>query len=519
VRVGSAETAIRRGDPPVWLCTLRLPDGRYIRTATAAIKVATATHADGPYQYDPLLLGVEEFDEEIDVFAVTGAAMLTQARVEMTTTTDLVDLQADWHAVTAATVELAIIWPGQTWASRIVLLAGGLLQEVEFGLAGEPTRFTVEAAAPETSDVVGDSERDLGADFPGAVDVGGTAMTALDGVQYQIVLGDPESVPAYKVGDNGGATNLLILAGHAFPDLGSVEVFEDGSSIGNFTPIVQTSGPSGAYTYVESAVAFDAADGAYTYSASRGGIASGIDASRPALGAGEVLRRLLTDSGLDVDWRRTERAIRLLNGWRVGLFLDEEAVAIDVIHDQLMPWLPIVELSSGDGLWYFYADVHHAPIETDLVVGQQLLGGVGGMRTSDLSEIRNQFSLLYNPLEFFGRYQGSVALGDSRSEICALSQQLYGVRADDQLECPIAWDSATARRILNARASRLALPRRIRTYYASPQLYWLGAGSVVRLTDAEFGVSGDRAVVTSRRLVGDPTITLEMVDRSPFGAL
>lgn len=520
MRNALAEAAIEEGRGPIWLLTLSLRDGRTIRMATEKVNVTTPTNLGGPYQYDPLLLGVEEFEEELDYFALEGAMSLTQARVQIATSTSLAALTSDWQHLAAATVELALIWPGEAWLARLVLLLG-VVQSPEWGRAGEVSTLTLEATPEPTSAYVGDPSRDVGADFAGAVDTAAAAMTELDGAQYQTILGTPRSIPGYKVGDVGAAgANRLILCGHALPSLTAVAVTEDDLASANFTPVVVTSGTGAPYTYVSSATEFRATDGAYTWSAVPGGIARADGLHSPTKSAGDVLRYLLSISGLTIDWARCERALQRLSGWSIGLYLDEAAPAIEVIRDHLLPWLPLVELRGGAGTWFAYADPFDLPIEARLVVGQGLVGRLGGMQMTDRDLIRNAFVIAYAPDEYLDHeFQETLTLDTDSDALCALSKQLFGTLAADSRECPISWDAVTVRRMAQHEARRLAMPRRFFRYLAAADHYWLRAGMGCTLTDADYSISGSRAVVRSIRRVGPMEVTIEVLDASPVSAL
>lgn len=515
-RHGIADANLARGARPVWLFTLNLPDGRRLRVASRAVSVSTRWNTgDGPYRFDPLLRGVTEFDEEQDLYGLDGVGSFTQANVELSTTLDLAKLQGDWYAITAGTAELALIWEGQAWEDRVILLRNGTVQNVEFGLVGQATRFSLEATPPSTSIDIGDDSRDIGADFPAPMDKSGTALTSLDGSRYVTVIGTPLSVPGFKI-DAIGANNRLLLCGHHLVDLGLVTVFEDGVSVGAFTPVNGTT-TSGDICYVLSGTQFDASDGAYTWSAARGGIAAADDETAPALGAGGVLRFLLERSGLPLDRRRLRRAYQLLAGWRFGIYVDAQTPAIDVVRDRLAKYLPLVELESGDGLWFAYADPHAAPIDHDLVVGQQLVGRIGGMRTTDLETTRNAFTMLYDREAFSKELRRSVTLDRTNSTLCLFSDQQHGTKSDDVLECTGMWDPETALLAVGTRAARLAMPRRILTYEAAPDAHVIEAGDAVRLTDPDWGVRRHRGYARRvNRAMRPFHVELELVDRTPF---
>jgi hypothetical protein len=525
MRLTNAETAIARGELPLWLLTLTLPNGRALRMASRPVEVrTTALGSDGPYSFEPFLSGISDFVEELDPFSLDGVGSLTQARVEIATPgVELGVMQGDWMAITAATVELALIWEGQAYEDRFVALEG-TLQALELGIEGQATGFTVEATPPSTSETVGDDERDVGADWPPAADTGGVDFTTdLAGCKYQHVYGDPDSIPAYKVGNQGG-NNRLVLAGHHLARTGAsyqVEVFEDGVAVpsGPYTVTNATTAGGEPYAYVEDAGGtrvFLASAGAFTWQAAYGGIAAADGADRPALQAEGVARRLLRDSGLRIDWRRTEPCLAKLRDWRLAFWVDTEVTAIDLLRERILAHLPVVEMNSGAGLWWAYCDPHRVPIEFDLTLGQELIGRVGRMTVSDLESVRNAFVMNFGHEAFADELVSTVRLDDANSAICALSQQLYGVRAEDPEDNDDVWDAATGLRILGAKASRLALPRRALVYQAAPDAYWLRAGMVGFVTDPGYGITQRRAVITSlNRSLFPFEVTLKLIDRTP----
>lgn len=527
MRSALAETAIASGARRVMLCTVELPDGRHIRVATDPVEVPT-TLGDGPYQYDPFLDGITQFDEELDLFGLDGVGALTQARVEVVAPADwLAQIQAEWGHVAASTLEIAYLWPGETWEARTVLLAGQV-QMIDFGIEGAATSFSVEASPPATSATIGDDSRDMGTDWPPPRTdaVGATTMTDLTGKKGIYVYGVVSSIPGYKIGALFGL-NRLVLCNHHLVRSGAsyqVEVFENGTSIGLFTVTnATTTSTSQPYAYVEDAAYFESGDTGYTWKSIYGGLPAADGVQRPAIGAADIVRKLLVESGVAVDWRRTEPALQRLRDWPLGLFIDQEETAISVLRDRILRHLPIVEMTSAKGLWLAWGDPHLAPIEGHLTFGQEIVGRIGRMTTSDLDAVRNSFVVNYNREMSSGDFAGSVTVDASNSTLCALSQQLLqskrrgdtGVRAHEPLDVDTCQDAATAIRIGGALASRLALPRRIITYELAPDAYWIGAGSVVHLTDAGYALSKVRAVVRSVSRAMTPfQATFEVIDRS-----
>lgn len=515
-----ADAAILRGETPITLVTLTMPDGHAIRVASAPVSVSVdARGGGGPYDYDPLLAGMDEFEEEFDVFSLDAVGALTQASLDIVTTEDIAAMQADWQAFTAARVEVAMLWRGESWEQRVRLLEDGQIQNAQIGLVGQATTISVETAAPPAGAMIGDEDRTLPDDWVEPLfDNVPDEMTSLEGCYFQWVVGRPHRVPGYKVGDVAG-NNRLILAGHHFGRTGAsaqVTVYEDGVSIGAIT-VVNADGTTGPYAYVADAGAFQSADGAYTYRPTYGGMEAANDLAASALNAGDVFEKLLSLSGVLVDWTRTRPALERLRSWDVGVYGDEPAEALAVVRDTLLPHLPLVEMGGGEGVWFAYVDPVNDPVEAELVAGQNLLGRIGRVETSDLGAVRNSFAIEYAFDPFTREYTASLTLGPDTSTLCYLSDQLYGTRADDTIACDITGDAITAMRILQHRAGRLALPRRIVTYHAAPEMYWLRAGMKVELTDEEIGVSGVEGVITRiSRGMRPLRVRIELLDRSPF---
>lgn len=528
MRTTAAERATSGGRLPITLVTLSMADGRYIRVASEPVTVSVgALGSVEPLVYEPLLASVDEFEEELDVFALDGVGSLTQASIDFVTTEALLRLQNEWHAFLGARVEVAMIWRGDVWEDRTVILDAGAIQNAQIGHeVGQATTISVETAPPAVGASIGEADRRVSDDWPDPLlgSPSGLAMTSLEGCYYQWVLGKPYRVPGYKIGANGGATSLLLLAGHQFPRSGAsyqITVYEDGTSVGAFTVVNDTVNGLD-YAYVASGADFDspdggAPDGSYTYAPTYGGMVSANDITTSAVSAGDVLEKLLRLSGVKVDWTRMQPALARLSSWVLGVYGDEPANCLEVIRDTILPYAPLVEINGGEGLWFAYMDPVNDPIEADLVFGQHLVDLVGRVESSDVDAIENEFSIEYAYDPFTKEYTSSLTLGADNSTLCYLSQQLYGVRSASLISCDVTGDDATAMRILQQRAGRLALPRRIATYHAAADMYWLRAGMKVSLTDEARSFTSQEAVVTRvSRSMRPMRIRVECIDRSPF---
>lgn len=501
------------------LVTLTLRDGRAFRAATDPLTVPTRLGTPvTEYAYDGVLVGGVEFVEQLDVFTLDAVAGLQQTQIEIMTTTAFAELADDWLHLLAAEVEIALLAStGGFYEDRRVLLSGARVQGLSINGLGEISSFVAESLPPPKAGTVGDDARDLGNEWPDPLaDVAAGEMSSLVGAKHVWVVGRCYGVPAYKVGEVGG-NNRLVLCGHRLADTGSITIYEDGVSAGSRTP-ANTTNSAGAYGYHDHATDYAASDGGYTWDATRGGVALATDPNVAVLGAAEVLRWLLVQSGAAIDWSRQEETLQRLGGWEVGLWADQETDALDLIRANLVPILPLIEVSgSGSGLWYALSDPHLRDVELRLVAGQQLVSRDGGITYSDPDAIRNRFVLEY-AYDAQTREYGATATVDADNDVlCYLSAQLFGDLPDDTLRTTCTWDEATAYRILRARAARYALPRRLLAYYvADDTISAMRAGMVVTLEDEDSGLSEQRAVVVEvRHTGGTGWVRFALLERSP----
>jgi hypothetical protein len=514
-RIAAIENALAAGTPPVLVVSLSGPAGLW-RVAPTALELPDAEAQGGLIRIEAGLVSALPFADTLDPFAVSALAGLQQAQVQVLLEPYPLSTLGGIQEFTASRVEVALTWPDLDWSRRRVLLAG-TLQGLSFQGEGRPITFTAENTPPISSGLIGNQTRDLGEYFPNPTDTGGNALAPMDGYAPLIVLGRAKRIPGFKIGASGG-NNRLFLCEHELP-AGAVSYRETYGITATATPATGT-GPNGTYRYLASASAFLAADEGYTWDADYGGLEGSITAA-------DVLRLLLRSSGLRIDAQRNARALSLLRGWEIGLWIDQQAPIISIIRERLLPFLPLVEVNGQDGLWFAYVDPLTAPIVKTLAPGQGLLGRVGAVEVSDLDQIHNSFTISYGYDAATQTYQSSASLGwrerdsanarQAYSEPCRVSRQLYGDRAAELIECPIVWDHATAAKLLAWRTELCSLPHYRLSYLYDPAVcYSLEAGDVVTLTDPEFGISALRAVVVQiERTLEAPTLTLSLVPASP----
>lgn len=503
----------------ITLVTVLMRDGRAFRAATEPLTLPTRLGSPiTEYAYDGVLVGGIDFADEMDLFTLDAVAGLQQVQIDFVSTSAFAEMADDWMYLLAAEVEIAVLASASAfYEDRRVLLSGARLQGLELSGLGQLCRFVAESLPPPKAGTVGDDSRDLGDEWVDPLaDVAAGAMTSLVGAKHVWVIGRCYGVPAYKVGAVGGQ-NRLVLCGHKLADTGSVTIYEDGVSAGARTP-ANTNNSAGYYAYDDHATDYAASDGAFTWDASRGGIARANDPNVAVLGAAQVLRWLLVQSGATIDWARQEEALQRLGGWEVGLWVDEATDALELIRERLLPILPLVEVSgSGSGLWYALSDPHMRDIEMRLIAGQQLIGREGPITYSDTDALRNSFVLEYAYDANTQKYAATATLNADNDALCYLSDQIFGTIADDTIRTTCTWDEATAYRILRARAARLALPRRVLAYYvADDTMAAIRAGMVVSIEDEDSGLAAQPAVVTEVRFGGsNGWAAFALLERSP----
>ena len=516
MRTALADARAQASEPPVVLVTLYAP-AFTVRAATEPVEVADED-GPGPYLYDARLVSVAAFDRELDLFALERGE-ITRTRIALVLPEDLapVSLEVTHHHLAASRVEVALLWPGQTWRQRDVIIGRGLVSGLKLGDAGEPIEFVAEALPAATGAPIGDASRLLSRDDYTL------GFTVLRGKQYPTIVGRCYRLPGFK-GYPGG----LVMAGHHFASTAVPTTYENGSetaytSFGTMSVANETDtagkprcrivgGTDGVSTDFSVAPYTPTDSGAFTFDAANGGVHATIGTGA-AVGADGVIDWILSHSGERFDFARMQTTYQHLRGLDIGVYVDKEIDALKLLRTRILPFLPLVEEQGPDGMWLRYVDIATQPAEVDLVEGVNLIGRVGSIdQVSDPDELFNRVTIRYFYDHAFSRYTKSYTVDGSNHPLCAISQGLYGVRTAPTIDCPITWDDRTAAFMAWSRMSRLALPRFASTWVADPSLYWLREGAIVRLTSETLGVTGRKAVVRRARATRDPVLlTLEPI--------
>lgn len=490
----------------ITLCTLYLQD-RIIRVATRPISVPDAD-AETTWWYDAGLLKVGDLTEELDAYGLSWVATLQQASVDLVLPDDVVAAAFDnlWNFIGAAQAEIAFVQEGQDWSERRIVVARTIVSMPKMGLANASLSFGMETKPTANGLLIGDPYRDMGDEHPTL------GFTLLDGTQYPTVIGRVYRAPAYKIGlySGGGHPStghpVLLLLGHRVADnVGIPDLYEDGEAyvpIGALT-LNQTSDESGKMLVIDTnnddftdpGGVIGTAQGAFTADYPNGAMPAFRAPQRGARNAAEVIEYLLSASGERIDWATTRPALDFLGDWDLGLLVEEATPAIKLLKDRLLPWLPVALSVCSEGLALVRCAPWLEPLSFHLVDGQNCSIDQS-IEYTDQTIVKNNFTLRFYYDGIVGDYTGLTSLG-TEHPACRLSQQLFGVRSDDELSCNVCWDERTAKRILDARAMRLALLRRRMRGVLDADLYRLRVGQVGKIESERLGISERRCFIRS----------------------
>lgn len=497
----AANTALSAGGHGVYLVTVRA-GGIVIRAATQAADVPWATGHDLAYA---ALARLEPLALEVNVGSLTGIGAYESIKVEIADeSTDAVSLQLAGHPLAGAVVEIALWWPGQDWELREVVLRGRA-RSPTLSPAGRLTGFTA-TSQPASSGSAGVVDPDVGItdEFPSR-----PYAVELAGNLFPVVLGRVRNIPGLKLGGWSSVDHLL-LAGH-WLGAGDVNAYEDASTtpfaINPYTIVNTYSDEGRKVAWLEgAALSTFIAAGALTVNLETGG-APRRDGAGATRTAADVLVWLLTKSERRVDWRRCQQALVHLATWDLGIYLDAESPAVNVIADRIVKVLPLVVLESADGLWYHYVDLSLNHPTADLVEGQNLLGPVPGTALDWGSEedCRNAYSLDWYYDHAVDQMRQHTAIDHDSDPMCRLGLDLTEeVRAEEPVDADMLWTETTARRSLLHRARRKSLPfGTCRMVVSADVAVDLRPGATVLLTWSAWGLSRRPVVVRQTHPAGD----------------
>lgn len=245
-------------------------------------------------------------------------------------------------------------------------------------------------------------------------------------------------------------------------------------------------------------------------------------------GAGDVLRYLLTQTGLKVDAGRMAAAAAAVNHIKVDCAIDARVPIWEWIQSNMLEILPISMANGPAGIypivWRYDATARDAvaAIDADADPTVQRASRV----RVDSSKIKNKIRLNFcvnrrtgNAMQYrivSGTYDADDP-SSRASHICAVSQARYktsrdsGIR-DDEITTSIIWDVASADAILAIRARAYALAHRTVDYVLPVSDYdKLERGDIVTLTDSEIAMSGQVCIVREIQYDVSDTIAVSLL--------
>lgn len=496
-----ADAAITEGVKPVLLCTLWASDivVRLANTPTDVPDVLNAT----TYFYDAGLLEIEDFAEELDFYEMTSAGTIQQSNVKLVLprSVSAIALDAQGLYLVGMEAEISMIWPGDDYANRRVLVARSIVGRPRFGIENAVLEFGLETVQPTDGAIVGDPARDMGSEHPTL------GYGNLEGTQYPTIIGRVYRVPGYKIGLYSGASGPdLLVCGHRMSSASLVTnlaFYDDGEAYTPTGPLSldQTADASGEITLVETDDADDfksaelsGTHGTITLDLPFGAMRAVRASHRSAKSASEVIEYLLVASGQRIDWPRTYKTLDWFGDWDLGLYVSEAAPSLTLLKDRILPWIPSVLSLTADGLALLACTPWVQPPTFHFTDGQEVSLDQF-VEHSDYTKCRNYFVLRYFYDSAKQDYTKTVTLGAAHP-LAGLSQRMkWGIMQDETLSCNTCWSDATARKILEARASRMAMPRGKVTGFLDARYGDFEAGAVGLLTSERLGFTAKKVYI------------------------
>ena len=417
----------------------------------------------------------------------------------------------------AATATLSLWLEGTT---RVLKVLDGEFRDPEFETANDPVTGAIEEL-PLNDRALWPPQRAIvnATTWP-------NASEAALGEYYPWILGTPTlattngvfSSPGLHV-DGGGATDHILIAGHAVKATSvPVKNATDGTA-GDMTVLHKADGHGRQVAYVDlnEAGPTITADPDHEYwlrfeDATGGGLAT-RDGATTMRGAGDHLLWWLQRSTLRWDRGRVEALAPRLNGFKI------DSACTAAPDARVSPWawiqehllddvLPVAPRIGPSGLYFAW-------FEFDACAGQaiaQIDASRGTVRAGPLSytsrdDVANEFRVSYRVDAKRDKPTKTAVLTGSQRTLdldsaavphilCRQSDARYGTRVRE-LSSSVIYDDATATRVLLWLASAFALQHRVVTYQLPLEFAHLEPGDVVTVTDSDVGLSSAVGLVQS----------------------
>ena len=509
---------------PVWLLQITWAS-RVYRFSTEPLSLTDAAGMDLPFHN---AMTAPQLEQSLDRLETEPAESSASMRVVFPV--DVAAERAKGYDPVAATGELSMVLvtgppgyptPRQTYEQRYRLLVGRLVnpQWSEPEEASGWMAFTLrEEAWQDTQTAVPLSWR---------ITLESWTLASLDqvGKVYPWVFGSPGvytdsagatqkkgATPAYIIEIAGGNVNKLLIAGH--PVIASTVTIFDSTTSQSFAVSHQTEagftdhGQQVAYVDITTPGAISRTESEYWVCWDGGGGLANPFGSGALEKLGDVLQWVLTLGTIPVDYGRWAAVAGLLNGRRVGGYInDPDVLPFDYAVEHLLPLAPISVMRGPDGLY----PVHFDP---DLPTSQSVLhvtAGEAWTRVGAIQAERNRDDVV-NALELsyaIGHEESSRMVlvtgarntddaDETHTNYARISQERYGV-SGSALSSAVLWEDASAQGIAADLVRFGSLQLESAPYATAWSEGWIQVGDQLTITDAAAAWVSQRVVVYKRQ--------------------
>ena len=432
-----------------------------------------------------------------------------------------------------ATLSYILVKDDQVYSTSSVRVLSGIIQEPIIGDPEEPVSFVAFSLEEKEYDIevpLLSSNSEINENkHPNADD-------AAIGKMYPFILGEPGvtrkagtteqlfSTPAYnnKAYDVGSPPHdvYFIVAGHA--TIGETVQIWDGVTsplTKTIEPAVDSDGQRYGYIDVTSSHLLYTGQTSLASNAEHpseywlawtdgGGIANPYG-DGVLTGGGDVVRYLLSRTGVEMDDAAFANIAPILNEYRFAGFVNDGITTASLLNEHILPYLPIQIKAGPKGLrpiLYQYIALQNVQPVAHVISGQGDWIQIGALETTtNTSEIYNAVRLHYawNGIEdsfFHSLYMGPDGVDDDYSKKNLYSQtskNRYGV-SQQTFEAMFIYETRTAARFCGDFIRRNSFPRRFVRFVASLEYGFLQLGDVVELTSSSLYMDRQKCTVVSK---------------------
>lgn len=527
-----------------WLLTLKIAGVDYVFTEAArVIPYGSETIYTSPG------LGPVEFDEEVEAFSQTSSSREASVEVSFShgNRQGWVALASPKNEAGQLEAVLYVLLDGDDWADRVTVIKG-TIDGMEHGLPEEPVSMTIAQNSYDDPSVFPPPIKVTGWAFPKFVYTGTNFGhdDAVTGQQYPFVFGSPgaykpeawwgfddnagvPATPALPIEidldteADAGAQGDLLVCGHEVYDTtpgsvgrGSVHITSsgwpnDGYAFSYFETILlhRADAKGRGYTYA-SAPAIRKGDQFYVSWTGATGLPN-YTGTGPLTGAGDIISYLLEHSTVPVDRLQTRESLAQVNGYAFDFYCNEERGPLDVIRDDLLPFIPLTMIQTTEGVAFIFWKWDATSLDAVAHIDEDLgyVNRVSPVEISPMSEIYNELAISFAPNADSGSYAKTLTYTSNLTDTAQdeqfnpysfASSTKYGVRVMSKVECPTVHQDSTATAILDWMVRYYGQPRRTVSYEVGPELRHLKPGDVVTLTDSHILINNAVCLVTSASL-------------------